>query len=180
MLTRRRFLTGLGTAALALGLPLPRLWRQAASAAEPKADLPVLVVLELTGGNDGLNTVVPFRDDIYYQSRPSLRIEPDKVLRLNDEVGLHPALKELHKLWDAGLVKVVQNVGYPNTSRSHFRSMEIWQAGRLETAPASGWLGAAADREPALARCHVGGGAVALAVKGRKGPPASVAHPGEV
>jgi uncharacterized protein (DUF1501 family) len=168
MLTRRAFLAGAGGAILSLGLPVPHLWRRVAAAAEPKTDLPVLVVLELTGGNDGLNTVVPFRDDTYQKSRPTLRVEADKVLKLNDDVGLHPALKDLHKLWDAGLVKVVQNVGYPNPSRSHFRSMQIWQAGGPVEAPTSGWLGSAADREPSLGRCYVGPDAVPLAVRGRK------------
>src|SRR5262249_9721515 len=83
MLTRRAFLAGARGATLPVGRRVPHLWRRAAAAAEPKADLPVLVVLELTGGNDGLNTVVPFRDEVYQKSRPTLRVEPDKVLKLN-------------------------------------------------------------------------------------------------
>ena len=90
------------------------------SAAEPRADLPILVVVELTGGNDGLNTVIPHADDVYHKSRPTLRIEPEKVLKLDDRVGLHPALKELHRLWDAGDLAVIQGVGYPDPNRSHF------------------------------------------------------------
>ena len=107
----RRWAWGRGL--LSLGAPVPGLWRQAAAAAEPRADLPILVVVELTGGNDGLNTVVPHADDIYHKSRPTLRIEPDKVLKLDDHVGLHPALKELHALWESGDLAVIQGVGYP-------------------------------------------------------------------
>jgi uncharacterized protein (DUF1501 family) len=175
MLTRRAFLAGAGGAILSLGVNVPGLWRRVANAAEPGSDLPVLVVLQLSGGNDGLNTVVPFRDEVYYKSRPTLRIEADKVLKLNDEVGFHPALKDLHRLWSDGLVKVVQNVGYPNPSRSHFRSMQIWHAGHFTEAPESGWLGAAADRNSDLGRCYVGADAVPLAVQGRKEPVAAVA-----
>ena len=98
-------------------------------AAEPKQGLPILVVIELTGGNDGLNTVVPYADDLYAKARPTLRIEPKSVLKLDDRVGLNPALKDLHKLWEAGDLAVVQGAGYPNPNRSHFRSMEIWQTG---------------------------------------------------
>ena len=133
---------------LSLGVPAPGLWRQAAAAAEPRADLPILVVVELTGGNDGLNTVIPYADDIYHKSRPTLRIEPDKVLKLDDRVGLHPALKELHALWESGDLAVVQGVGYPNPNRSHTRSMEIWQTGVVGPAPPAGWLGRAADANP--------------------------------
>src|SRR5437763_11545051 len=107
MTSRRDFLMrsaglGLGTGAFSVGIPLPGLWRRAASAAEPRADLPILVVVELTGGNDGLNTAVPHADDVYHKSRPTLRIEPAKVLKLDDRVGLHPAMKELHRFWESG------------------------------------------------------------------------------
>ena len=70
-------------------------------------------MIELTGGNDGLNTVIPHADDVYHKSRPTLRIEPGKVLKLDDRVGLHPALKDLHRLWENGHLAVVQGVGYP-------------------------------------------------------------------
>ncbi|MFI5461019.1 MAG: DUF1501 domain-containing protein [Isosphaerales bacterium] len=173
MISRRDLLTrsaglGLGTGLLSLGSPVPGLWRQVADAAEPRADFPILVVIELTGGNDGLNTVVPHADDIYHKSRPTLRIEPDKVLKLDDHMGLHPALKELRSLWDSGDSAVIQGVGYPNPNRSHFRSMEIWQTGVLGPAPPAGWLGKAADLGPALGLCHVGPEAVPLAIQGRK------------
>ncbi len=102
----------------------------------------ILVVLQMAGGNDGLNTVVPFADDNYRKSRPRLGIAGKDVLKLNDFVGLHPSLIGLKKLYDAGQLGVVQGVGYPNPNRSHFRSTEIWQtasdANRFE---ATGWLG---------------------------------------
>jgi uncharacterized protein (DUF1501 family) len=106
----------------------------------------ILVVLELAGGNDGLNTVVPFEDDRYHQARPTLRIDSKEVLRLDDRVGLHPSLAPLHERFPRGEIAVVQGVGYPGASRSHFRSMEIWHAARVE-GPASrtGWLGRWAD-----------------------------------
>src|SRR5262245_53929164 len=115
MISRRDFVKrstgfGLGTGALSVGCPLPELWGQVVRAAEPRADLPILVVVELTGGNDGLNTVVPHGDDVYHRNRPSLRIQPAKVLKLDDRVGLHPALKELHEIWESGGLGVVQGV----------------------------------------------------------------------
>jgi uncharacterized protein (DUF1501 family) len=180
MISRRDLLIrsaglGLGTGVFSVGGPAPTLWQQAAAAAEPQADLPILVVVELTGGNDGLNTVVPFTDDIYHKSRPTLRIEPDKVLKLDDRVGLHPSLKELHLLWDSGDLAVIQGVGYPNPNRSHTRSMEIWQTGEVGPAPVAGWLGRAADANTSLKLCHVGPQSVPLAVQGRKMVPQALA-----
>ncbi len=176
MLSRRDFLAHTTGTVVALGLPLPALWRRVATAAAPDPGLPALVVLELNGGNDGLNTVVPYADDIYHRSRPTLRITPEKVLKLDDHVGLHPALKDLHRLWEEGQVKVVQSVGYPNPNRSHFRSMQIWHAGVLGPAPPAGWLGRAGDAAPALGRCFVGDEAVPLAVQGRKEAAAALAN----
>ncbi|OJV13994.1 MAG: twin-arginine translocation pathway signal [Dyadobacter sp. 50-39] len=102
----------------------------------------ILVVVQLSGGNDGLNTVVPFRNDIYYRERPTLAIAREKVLALNDEIGFNPALEPLKALYDDGLVKVINNVGYPNPDRSHFRSMDIWQtASSSDQYLNTGWLG---------------------------------------
>ncbi len=153
---------------LALGATAPGMWQRAARAAEARGDAPILVVLELSGGNDGLNTVIPFTDDVYHKSRPTLRVEPGKVLKLDQHVGLHPALKELHRLYEAGDLSVVQGVGYPNPNRSHFRSMEIWQTGTVAPAPPAGWLGRLSDAHPRLELCHVGQGTVPLAVQGRR------------
>ena len=108
----------------------------------------VLVVIQLSGGNDGLNTVVPYRNDIYYRERPSLAIERSKVLTLSDEIGLNPALSSLRDLYGDGRVRVINNVGYPNPDRSHFRSMDIWQtASGSSEYLSTGWLGRYLDSE---------------------------------
>ncbi|QHV98660.1 DUF1501 domain-containing protein [Spirosoma endbachense] len=102
----------------------------------------ILVIVQLSGGNDGLNTVIPFRNDIYYRERPTIAIRPEKVLPLNDEIGLHPAMGSLKALYDEGLVTVINNVGYPNPDRSHFRSMDIWQtASDSDQYLRTGWVG---------------------------------------
>ncbi|QIP11738.1 DUF1501 domain-containing protein [Spirosoma aureum] len=102
----------------------------------------ILVIVQLSGGNDGLNTVIPFRNDIYYRERPTIAIRPEKVLPLNDEIGLHPAMGSLKALYDEGLVTVINNVGYPNPDRSHFRSMDIWQtASDSDQYLHTGWIG---------------------------------------
>ena len=105
-------------------------------------DSTILVILQMAGGNDGLNTVVPCGNDYYHNARPRIAIEPSKVLRLNDDLGLHPNLKEFKELYDAGELTVIQGVGYPNPNRSHFRSTEIWQtASDSKTFERYGWLG---------------------------------------
>jgi uncharacterized protein (DUF1501 family) len=102
-----------------------------------------LVVLQLSGGHDGLNAVIPYGDGLYYQMRPQIGIPADKVLQLDDKVGLHPNLTALKSLYDQGQLAVLQGVGYPNPNRSHFRSMEIWHSARpAGPAPEQGWLGA--------------------------------------
>lgn len=107
-----------------------------------QSDHRILVVLQLSGGNDGLNTLVPFQDPTYYKLRPSLGLKARDLIRLNDETGVHPAMKEFHKLYDEGEVSWIQNVGYPNPNRSHFRSMEIWHTARTSKSQGlDGWLG---------------------------------------
>lgn len=101
-----------------------------------------LVIIQLSGGNDGLNTVVPFRNDIYYEKRPQLAVAPNKVLKLTDDLGFNPAMEGLHSLYDQGLMSVINNVGYPNPDRSHFRSMDIWHtASNADENWETGWLG---------------------------------------
>lgn len=101
-----------------------------------------LVIVQWSGGNDGLNTVVPYRNDLYYQNRPRLAIQPNEVLKLNDDLGLNPVMKGLKSLYDEGYLSVINNVGYPNPNRSHFRSMDIWQtASDSDEYLSSGWLG---------------------------------------
>ncbi len=102
----------------------------------------ILVIIQLSGGNDGLNTIVPYRNDIYYKSRPSIAIPSDKVLKLNDEVGFNPALESLRGLYDNAQMSIINNVGYPNPDRSHFRSMDIWQTASESTEYLNtGWIG---------------------------------------
>src|SRR5947209_1082608 len=101
----------------------------------------ILVAVQLSGGNDGLNTLIPFTDPRYYQLRSSLAIPSSDVLPLTDSVGLHPGLTKIKSLYDRGMVAVVQGVGYPNPNRSHFRSMDIWHTARPDIMERSGWLG---------------------------------------
>ncbi len=108
----------------------------------------VLVVLQLSGGNDGLNTVIPVRNDIYYRSRPGIGIEKNKSLLITDETGLHPALTSLKELYDDGSLGILNGVGYPNPDRSHFRSMDIWQtASNSSEYISTGWLGRYLDAQ---------------------------------
>jgi uncharacterized protein (DUF1501 family) len=108
----------------------------------------VLVVLQLSGGNDGLNTVIPVRNDLYYKARPRLGIEKSSALLLNDEVGIHPALTGFKELYDDGSLGILNSVGYPNPDRSHFRSMDIWQTGsKSEEYIYTGWLGRYLDAQ---------------------------------
>jgi uncharacterized protein (DUF1501 family) len=165
--SRRDFLSQ-STSILAVGGAAPLFWKKTARATEPRRDSTILIVLELTGGNDGLNTVVPFADDVYQKNRPVLRVEPAKVLKLDDHVGLHPSLKALKQLWDKGHLAVIQGVGYPHPDRSHFRSMEIWQSGTIAPPSMVGWLGRVGDTHPGTDLCHVGQESVPLAVQGRK------------
>jgi uncharacterized protein (DUF1501 family) len=105
-------------------------------------DSQILVVLQMAGGNDGLNTVVPFANDHYHKARPRIGLKADAVLKLNDNVGLHPGLASFKSLFDAGQLGVVQGVGYPNPNRSHFRSTDIWMtASDSDRFEKHGWIG---------------------------------------
>jgi uncharacterized protein (DUF1501 family) len=101
----------------------------------------VLVVVQLSGGNDGLGTVVPYTDRGYFAARPTLAPKSEEILRLTDSVGLHPSLKGMQGLYKNGHMAVLQGVGYPNPNRSHFRSMQIWQTARPDVNEPTGWLG---------------------------------------
>ncbi|MEO0339198.1 MAG: DUF1501 domain-containing protein, partial [Bacteroidota bacterium] len=102
----------------------------------------ILIVVQLSGGNDGLNTVVPYQNDIYYQLRPRLAVQSDQVLRLNDDLGLNPVMSGLRDLYEDGNLSIVNSVGYPNPDRSHFRSMDIWHtASDSSEYWQTGWLG---------------------------------------
>lgn len=108
----------------------------------PLSSNKILIVLQLSGGNDGLNTVIPIRNDIYFQSRPVIGIPKTDALSLTDDIGLHPSLKGLKQLYDEGFVSIINGVGYPEPNRSHFRSMDIWQtASNSDEIITNGWLG---------------------------------------
>ena len=108
----------------------------------------VVVILQLSGGNDGLNTVIPVRNDLYYKARPKLGIVKDKALSVTDEVGLHPALTGFKELYDDGSLAILNNVGYPNPDRSHFRSMDIWHTASQSTDYwTNGWVGRYLDSQ---------------------------------
>ena len=102
---------------------------------------PVIVVLQLTGGNDYMNTVVPHSNSQYRDYRPTVNISEDDVIRLNDDIGFHPSMKPLAQMYQAGNVAIIHGVGYNNSPRSHFRSMDIWHTCEPETLGTEGWLG---------------------------------------
>ncbi|MBN2475350.1 MAG: DUF1501 domain-containing protein [Pirellulales bacterium] len=152
--TRRDFLkTSLGTAALAsLGPMVPAVLGRPACAAgiTPDAGETILVVVQLAGGNDGLNTLVPFEDDVYARNRPTLRMPPEKVHKIDDLLGFHPNMTAFARLYREGRLGVVQGVGYPNPSGDHDASMRYWQTARPhQDGCQTGWLGRAVDH----ARC---------------------------
>jgi len=150
--TRRQFLrTGVLGGAMAWTLPvfLEKTFFVLDAAAADSAvqvatgkDSPILVVLQMAGGNDGLNTIIPYADDAYYAARPHIGIHQDKVLKVTDLVGFNPNLAGLRGLYDSGELGVIQGVGYPNPNRSHFRSTDIWQtASDSNKFEREGWLG---------------------------------------
>ena len=169
MPTRRQFIKSATVAGgcLGLGQLAPRWWQQVAAAAQASTAGRKLVVIELQGGNDGLNTVIPYADDVYYRERPTLGIPKADVIKLDDHLGLHPGMKTWKPLWDAGQLAVVENCGYPNPNRSHFESMDIWHAGQPDVRVTSGWLGRAADSANAGELCYVGEGAASRALSRR-------------
>ncbi len=198
MFTRRTFLRStLGCSSLLALVPtVPGFLAQTARAAAPQRDGRVLVVIQLDGGNDGINTLIPFADPGYARHRRELRLPADKLLKLNREFGLHPAMGAMAKLWESGRLAIVQGVGYPNPSRSHFKSMAIWQTANVDlpcgradaedeqTRAALGWLGKAldgrarpADGAPALA--FVGKEAVPVALRGRRSVAVDLSRPEE-
>lgn len=107
-----------------------------------------LIIVQLSGGNDGLNTVIPYRNDIYYSMRPKLSISDTKLLKINDELGFNPAMKKLNEIYDKGNLSIINSVGYPNPDRSHFRSMDIWQSGSgSDQYLTNGWIGRYLDSD---------------------------------
>lgn len=173
--SRRSFLLGgLSVTALAATTPAARLLPRRTG------DDRVLVVVQLSGGNDGLNTVVPFRQDAYFRLRPSISLAPGAVQRLDDETALHPAMDGLAACFGQGELAIVQGVGYPEPDRSHFRSMQIWHTadpgtdfGAGAVRPDAGWLGRLAvqvgERDGGMPALFVGDGDLPLALKTTRG-----------
>ena len=181
MTTTRRelFRLGLGgSTLLACGTTVPAFLARSALAladgAKREAGGPILVVIQLDGGNDGLNTVVPHGDDIYHKSRPKLALKAKDLKPIDEHIGLHPSLEKFAKLRAEGRLAIVQSVGYPNPNRSHFESMAIWQTARLHPGQEEpGWLARAVELgtkgqggdAPGL---HIGAGVLPQALRGGK------------
>jgi uncharacterized protein (DUF1501 family) len=170
MTTRRSFLArGLRDSSLiALAPTLPGFLARTAYAAGPAKDGRILVVVQLDGGNDGINTVVPFKDEGYARYRKTLRLSEKRLIKVNAEIGLHPAMRGAGKLLESGRLAIVPGVGYPNPNRSHFRSREIWQSARLDERDHNGlgWVGRGLDGGPVTRD-----GAPAALLIGTESPP---------
>jgi uncharacterized protein (DUF1501 family) len=186
--TRRRFLIASGVAggaALAAGATAYTLPDILATAGDRAPDARTLVLVTLYGGNDGLNTVIPYTDPAYHDARPDLAYRAEEVLRLDKTLGLNPGMKGFKRLFDAGRLAIVRGVGYPKPDHSHFRSMDIWQTGQPERPGTTGWLGRWLDAiggdprhavsfEPVLPPVLAGATTAGAAVTLRQGPlPAS-------
>ena len=139
---RRSFITALGTAggAALLGLHAPG-WTQGVAQRASAASDRILILIELKGGNDGLNTVVPYADDAYHQARPKLARGEKDIIKLSDYCGLSGAMPYLGSLYQDGHLAMMQGVGYPNPNRSHFVSTTIWETADPGTRNHTGWLG---------------------------------------
>ncbi len=192
-LTRREFVTkGLTMVATSWTVPafitrtalvMNNPWDVAEVASRPGVpDDRILVVVQLGGGNDGLNTVIPYTQDAYYRVRPTLAVPQKDIVRVSDELGLHPSLAKAKELYDQGAMAIVQGVGYPNPSRSHFRSMEIWQTADPEGHIARyGWIGRYFDSKcPVCEQPTVGvnvGSSMPLALQSESGIGVSLEQP---
>lgn len=171
MLSRRDFMRA--SSLIALAPSVPAFLAQTVRAADPVRDSQVLVVIQLDGGNDGINTIVPFADEGYGRNRRQLRLPTDRVIKINDQVGFHPSMRDAATLLESGRLAVVQGVGYPNPNRSHDVSMAIWHTCRFdrEEHKGLGWIGRALDsaRDPTAV-----GGAPASLLVGRDPPPVAI------
>lgn len=148
MKTRREFLTVSAGSAALLGFSssVPQALLRAAESKTAAKNDNVLVVIQLSGGNDGLNTIVPYADDIYQKNRFSLALGEGAVRKIDDYQGFHPDLENCSKLLESGELSIIHGVGYPNPNRSHFESMDLWHTAHRKTAQVeSGWLGRVLD-----------------------------------
>ena len=177
MQTRRQFLNnGLSSAALlSIGSSIQCFLPKGLHASDTKNNNGnILVVIELVGGNDGLNTIVPFTDDAYYRNRRKIGIAKDRLFKLTDDLGWHRSLRALNKHWDEGNVAVVQGVGYPNPNRSHFVGRQIWYTGEPDESKqfGLGWIGKGLDEletgSAAPTMMGIGVQGTPLALRGRR------------
>ena len=183
IVTRRHFLSqGLGI--IGVGGAIPTfLLRSAVAAPRSPDDDRILVVLQLSGGHDGLSAVVPYRNEHYQKARPATRIGEQEVIRLDDDFGLHPNLKGCRDLLDQGQFAILHGVGYPNPNRSHFKSMDIWHlADNTSRRYTHGWVGRYADRAYAgdanpMLTLAVGGDKTPLAIQGADHPGLCIRQP---
>jgi uncharacterized protein (DUF1501 family) len=190
MFSRRDFLRT--STLVALAPTVPSFLARTARSTEPARDARILVAIQLDGGNDGINTVVPFADEGYAKNRTALRLPVDRLHKITKEVGLHPAMGEAAKLLESGWLAVVQGVSYPNPSRSHDISMAIWHSANVklprndgynpEVRAALGWIGRALDedRKPADGSANavfVGTGALPAALRGRRSVASAMTRP---
>ncbi len=162
---------------MALAAPLDQHRVQKPSGKDGK----ILVVVQLSGGNDGLSTVVPYGDDAYHRARPAIGLDKKEILKIDNYLGLHPNLAPLKKMYDSGEMSIIQGVGYPNPNRSHFRSMDIWHGGDPQKEViTSGWIGRYFDNACTGSDPHVGvsmGGNLPLAMQGDRVTPLSFDRP---
>ena len=180
MFSRRSFLQRSSLIALAPTVPT-FLARSLRAAKEAGAEDRILVVIQLDGGNDGINTVVPYADEAYAQNRKALRLPNARLIKINNEVALHPSLRAIGELLDDGRLSIVQGVGYPNPNRSHFRSMAIWHTARVEESAHNdlGWAGRALDTLPrsgSPASIFVGPEKLPRALLGRRSVASAMLH----
>ena len=181
MITRRDVLRTLPLISLAPSVP--GFLARSARAAAPQKDGRVLVVIQLDGGNDGINTVVPFKDEGYARNREALALPVKRLISVTEGIGLHPAMQGAGRMLEAGRLAIVPGVGYPNPDRSHFRSMAIWHTARFDpvdhTGP--GWIGRGLDARAVPgtsgpASLYIGAGAVPSALRGTSAPAGSLEH----
>ena len=182
--TRREFLATLAgsSALISIGTHLPTFWLQAAASQPQEKQDTILVVLQLSGGNDGLNTVVPFNDDAYRKARPKLAIAANDVLKIDERMGFHPSARGLANLLESQRLAIVQGVGYAEPNRSHFESMDIWHTCQRKGDPrTTGWLGRYFDAAHRVSTdapgLHLGDNKQPLALSGQQVRIPSISSP---
>jgi uncharacterized protein (DUF1501 family) len=181
MITRRDVLRTLPLISLAPSVP--GFLARSALAAAPQKDGRVLVVIQLDGGNDGINTVVPFKDEGYARNRQALALRVKRLISVTEGIGLHPAMQGAGRMLEAGRLAIVPGVGYPNPDRSHFRSMAIWHTARLGPVDHSGpgWIGHGLDARAVHwaggpSSLYIGAGKVPSALRGASASAAAIEH----